>query len=208
MVLSELGIELASPEACFQAASKEECFLELLTWRNKMHDTTRPMTILSAVETFADSNAVPNGILASVAHLSVFNMFTIIHALYLQVYRLETAGSRLLNAAEIQHIARALHRWKELWPSQSRDEEMVKLAEKDCDPWTSWRSIGFIRHAPEYWLLAHLTLEKLKNRFEAHTGRVCARTVVCEDDDMQETKALLAQFKSGGVGMQSISERS
>lgn len=74
MVLSELDVEIHSPESCYQAESAEECFVWLKTWRETLSsDCTR--TIKSSVKVLCrDDLDLKN----EFSHFSVLNMFTVI----------------------------------------------------------------------------------------------------------------------------------
>lgn len=201
MVLSELTMGLSSPEACFQAPSKEECYIELKNWRAKVGETVTALTVISVVEALSSTDAATTRHMRDMfSHLSILNMFTLIHVLYLQVFHLETSGRRCLSSTEVEHIATALHQWGQLWPSFSRDIELIKDTQETCDASISWQSVGFIRYAPEYWLLTRLTLEDIRRRPEAHHRQSPTRVFLCEDDDMAEAKALITQLKSTSGG--------
>ncbi|KAF2855295.1 hypothetical protein T440DRAFT_504721 [Plenodomus tracheiphilus IPT5] len=214
MVLSELTIDMCSPESCFQASSKQECFIELKTWRSRMGivtnnsrtTTTTNLTIFSAVEALRDEHAMATPQLcAAFSHLSVLNMFTIVHALYLQVYRLETSATTSLNTAETAPIATALRQWKEVWPSATRDAELADLADKERRTATLWQRVGFIRHVPEYWLVAWLTLVRIEERGRgldagaAEKGGAWLSGRGWEDEDMGEVRGVIAGFRRGKV---------
>ncbi|KAL6705436.1 hypothetical protein ACN47E_006701 [Coniothyrium glycines] len=204
MVLSELAIEMSSPELCFRAGSKEECFIELKTWRSKLSNYNISPTILSVVEALSDDSLTSGVDMRTIlTHLSILNMFTIVHALYLQVFRLQTSGSRALNEIEIRSIATALRNWKESWPSPCRDEELSEFTHKNNDGPTSWQRVGFIKHAPEYWLLTQLTLEKLKRRSPPCNDIAQHTTLGGKDDDMFETKLLIAELRSASMSSSS-----
>jgi hypothetical protein len=198
MTFSELDIELASPESCFQALTKEECFVELKTWRSKSGFDNKSLTIRTAVETLSDPSTMMTGsILQAFSHLSVLNMFTLVHALYLQVYHIQTSGIRLLDTAH--PVAVALKQWMNLWSSSSRDAELINVVHKGSQISTAWQTIGFIKHAPEYWLLIHLSLQKGMNATILPSSPVQGAITRREDVDMGEAKSLIAELKSVGV---------
>jgi hypothetical protein len=83
-------------------------------------------------------------------------MFTLISALYAETHRLQ--NSLVQQQPRDSPLAVALQQWKDLWPSRSRDEELAGL--KQSEYTTHAPPVGFIRHAPEYWLFTHLVLER------------------------------------------------
>lgn len=202
MALSELVMEMSSPEACFQASSKEECFIELKAWRSRMgvDATNKNLTILNAVNVLHDSAIMATPTMRrTFSHLSVLNMFTIIHALYLQVYRFETSAIASLGPAETAPITNALWHWQDLWPSQARDAELADLAGKENGVSTMWQRSGFIKYAPEYWLAAHLTLERILKHNTAAAVQVSGSILDGEDGDMVEVQRLIAGVRDGSA---------
>jgi hypothetical protein len=198
MTFSELLIELASPESCFQAQTKEECFVELKTWRNRSGLGNKSLTIRKAVQLISDpAMAATDSTLQVFPHLSVLNMFTLVHALYLQVHHVQNSGVRSLNTTN--PIKTALRQWKDLWSSASRDEELIGVMGKESQVSTAWQAIGFIKHAPEYWLLIHLSLRK-ESAASAMISSPSSRDIAMyEDADMYEAKSLIAELKTVDV---------
>jgi hypothetical protein len=99
-------------------------------------------------------------------------------------FRLETS---IIYDEAVARIQAGLDNWKELWPSPTRDEELM-----------SYRTlfdgneafVGFMRYAPEYWLFTRLTLEGRKNSTMEERSSVAR----CEDTDMTHLKQLLRSF--------------
>jgi hypothetical protein len=198
IAFSELVIELASPESCFWAPTKEECFVELKTWRSKSGLGNQRLTIRSAVEALSDPSIMMTGsTLQTFSHLSVLNMFTLVHALYLQVYHIQTSGVRASNTTNYVKIA--LKQWKNLWSSYSRDAELIDVVHKESQISTAWQTIGFVKHAPEYWLLIHLLLQKESNASTTRSSAALGIITRHEDIDMGEAKSLIAELKSVAI---------
>lgn len=200
MALSELAIEMSSPESCFQASSREECFIQLKAWRERLGVDAKNFTLLSAVNALCDNTimATPS-IRCRFAHLSVLNMFTIIHALYLQVYSLETSAITALDISGVTLITNALRNWQQSWPSQTRDAELVDLLGKESDLSTMWQRVGFMRYAPEYWLIAYSTLKKICTRNHVGSSRDSETGVSVGYGDMIEARRLIDELRSGTV---------
>jgi hypothetical protein len=196
MTVSELVMELASPEPCFQARSREECFIELRTWRCRSGLGSQRLTILTAIEALSDPAKLAAGSARQVySQLSVLNMFTLVHALYLLVHHLQTTGIQASYAKDTNPVAIALKQWKHLWSSDSRDTELIDLTFKESQASTAWQSIGFIKHAPEYWLLAHLSLQKLTKRSAGASTTSIGMVGSCEDINMREAQSLISEAK-------------
>lgn len=87
-------------------------------------------------------------------------------------------------------LRRGLHNWKRLWPSHIRDLELSQSF-AHSDP-NRWKTLGFVRHAPEYWLLTSWVLEQ-------STGR-CPQSVQVnspanEDPDMKQLNGLIVELR-------------
>lgn len=200
MAFSELVMELSSPESCFQAQTKEECFIELKSWRGRSGLRSNNLTVIEAVEALSNPTRMETGTYRRIfANLSILNMFTLVHALYLQLHHLQISGLRSSDATIAFPLNVALTQWQKLWSSPSRDAELADMTRKTNDVSTAWQSIGFIKHAPEYWLLAHLSLQKLQGSLNP-TAATAAITR-CEDIDMGGAKVLIAEFKNTAVGL-------
>ncbi|KAF2019976.1 hypothetical protein BU24DRAFT_489824 [Aaosphaeria arxii CBS 175.79] len=156
MLLREMVIDLATPEACFQAGSAEECFVELRSWRHSLYPS-RILTLVDVVRSIC-SEETSREIEHLLARASTLNMFTIIIALYSLVSQVE---SSLVVTVDDSSLRNGLERWNTFWPSSARQEEIEK-GNMDYD--SSWRRIGFMRHAPEFWLISQLKLDRLSKQ--------------------------------------------
>ncbi|KAG9189975.1 hypothetical protein G6011_06843 [Alternaria panax] len=200
MAPSELVIEMSSPESCFQASSSEECFAELKAWRERMGVNATNLTILGAVNALCNNKiiAMPTTRRAF-AHLSVLNMFTFIHALYLQVYSIETSATNGLDVARTTPVANALRNWQQSWPSQTRDAELVDLLRKESDLSTMWQRIGFMRYAPEYWLIAYSSLKKIYTRNNKRSSQISIATIDVGHGHMIDARRLISELRSEDI---------
>jgi len=200
MALSELVMEMSSPESCFQASSKEECFIELKVWRKRVGIDATNLTILSAVNALCDNAIMAKPTIhRAFAHLSVLNMFTIIHALYLQVYGLETCAVTALNMVRMAPITNGLRNWQQSWPSETRDAELVDLLGRESDSSTMWQRIGFMRYAPEYWLIAYSTLKKIYKWNDNRSTQISETAGSVGYGDMIEARRLITELRSGTI---------
>ncbi|KAL2202343.1 hypothetical protein CC79DRAFT_1338399 [Sarocladium strictum] len=179
---SELVMDLASPEACFRAQSAEECFVALKVWRDGLVDC-KITTVSTAITAICSGHIPPSGI-KLFERLSVLNMFTLVSVLYSMSFRLETS---IIYDEVVTRIQAGLDNWKELWPSPTRDEELMSYRTIFDD---SEAFVGFMRYAPEYWLFTRLTLEGTKNSTMEERSSVAR----CEDTDMAHLKHLLRSF--------------
>jgi hypothetical protein len=197
MTFSDLVMELASPESCFQAQSKEECFIEVKTWRSRSGLGDNNLTIRTAVEILSDRIPMAaSSYRQAFSHLSLLNMFTLVHALYLQVHHLQTSGIQSVITTKTNPVTNALRNWKDLWSSPSRDAELIDVMDKESQNGTAWQSIGFIKHAPEYWLLMYLSLQRSSHRSLSTANSTLDTITRGEDIDMDGAKSLIAELKT------------
>ncbi|OAL52555.1 hypothetical protein IQ07DRAFT_376207 [Pyrenochaeta sp. DS3sAY3a] len=189
--LSETSIDLTTPESCFQASSPASCLPLLRDWRSVCSSTcsstststsTLPtavgaLTMLRVLESLYTTPPHAEHSLTPVfAQMSVLNMFTLISAIYSQTFVLETALSSLSSpfpssftttstSPVTAHLSAALSHWAHLWPSPTRDAELARLGNGvGLDAAMArdyWRRVGFVRHAPEYWLLTRCVVDRL-----------------------------------------------
>lgn len=78
-----------------------------------------------------------------------------------------------------------------LWPSHVRDVELMKTS-PDSSPY-GWTRVGFMRHAPEYWLLAQLFLNEIHDQTNDAESE---SDIAWEDHDMSRVRALVSQTQS------------
>jgi hypothetical protein len=192
-------MEMSSPESCFQASSKEKCFVELKAWRERMGIDATNMNVLSAVIALCDNVIMTTPAMRhTFANLSVLNMFTIVHALYLQVYSLENSAMTAPDTTRMTSVENALRNWQQSWPSHTRDMELVDLLGKESDLSTMWQRIGFMRYAPEYWLIAYSTVKKMYKQKDG-ISRVSETAITVGNHDMIEARRLIAELRSGAI---------
>lgn len=192
-------MEMSSPESCFQASSKEECFNELKAWRERIDIDAANLNVLSAVLALCDNAIMTTPAMRrAFAHLSVLNMFTIVHALYLQVYSLENSAMTAPDTTRMISVENALRNWQRSWPSHTRDMELVDLLGKESDLSTMWQRIGFMRYAPEYWLIAYSTVKKIYKQNDG-ISRISETAITVGNQDMIEARRLIAELRSGAI---------
>lgn len=159
------------------------------------------LNISTAVEALCDPKAITPGTLQQAfVHLSVLNMFTMISALYMLTFSLETSLPYTIRAAETMSVQTGLQHWKELWPSTTRDAELTGMAYQNSSALHSWKRVGFIRHAPEYWLLTHLILDRMLKRTHNLTSTLNSTVNInrvgnCEQGEMTQINTLISKLQ-------------
>ncbi|KAL6364281.1 hypothetical protein LRP88_02200 [Fusarium phalaenopsidis] len=113
MVIQEMAMHMAWPEALFQAATADECAQQLQVWLRRSALTN--MTVRDAVNIFCNNNIEPN-IRVQFADLGPLNLFTIVSGINM------------------------------------------------------WKRIGFMRHSPEFWLLATVVVDRISSTSDMRWG--------------------------------------
>lgn len=157
------------------------------------------LNVLSAVIALCD-NAIMRtpAMRRTFAHLSVLNMFTIVHALYLQVYSLANSSMTAPDTTRMTSVENALRNWQKSWPSHMRDMELADVLGKESDLSTMWQRIGFMRYAPEYWLIAYSTVKKMYKQNDG-ISRISETAITDGNHDMIEARRLIAELRSGAI---------
>jgi hypothetical protein len=108
-------------------------------------------------------------------------------------------------------IHTGLDNWKMLWITRFNLNlsENSKMQSFDVG---MWKRPGFMRHAPEFWLLARLFLERLstENTASDFTGNTVSPAslsgglVKYDESDMSQVKSLIYDFKHKLQGCVSV----
>ncbi|KAL7622130.1 hypothetical protein AAE478_007632 [Parahypoxylon ruwenzoriense] len=173
MVIKEMDMHMAWPEAIFQAATSAECAQEVQKWLLRCAPICN-ITTRETVESFCKSSLGPN-IRRCFADMGPLNLFVIVSgtevpwaAFHTLVFQQQ--NSSLCNAGQLQAIRYALHNWKLAWETYSSEFSSSPphdlLNEVEPSPGNMWRRIGFMRHSPEYWLLASLLVSRLSHNID------------------------------------------
>ncbi|KAK4949702.1 hypothetical protein LTR10_011543 [Elasticomyces elasticus] len=164
MVIREMQISTAKPEACFQAMTAEECFHSLA--QEQQDDALQPLKLLdfaSAFELLYRSH-VDDALSTTLADLGPLNLFAMTSALHSLIFHHQSSFS---CQGSLTGIQQALQNWKMVWNiyitrlSETQRHSPVTSSMDDLALDDMWRRVGFTRHASEYWLLAKLMVDRL-----------------------------------------------
>ncbi|OAP55566.1 hypothetical protein AYL99_10539 [Fonsecaea erecta] len=169
MVIREMKMNAAYPEACFQAMTAEECFKILQHRHQHQHQgisLLRPNVaddFTSAFELLYRTD-LDDDVRLALADLGPLNLFAMTSALHSLIFHHQSSFSCQGSLDPIQH---ALESWRRVWHvylTRFSRESPHCTVECDIDrlePDELWRRVGFMRHANEYWYLANLMVERL-----------------------------------------------
>lgn len=76
MVVSELKMDVACPESCFQAESAQECFQNIRGWAQTRFWKNR-ISVVSVVRRVCQ-NMIDDGLVQEYSHLGTLNLFTMV----------------------------------------------------------------------------------------------------------------------------------
>ncbi|PTD06354.1 hypothetical protein FCULG_00011714 [Fusarium culmorum] len=185
MVIKEMSMHMASPEAVFQASSSAECYQELCNWQSRAVPICS-ITFRQVVEIFCKS-PIPDGMQRYFADLGPLNLFAVVSGMF----RVVQAGALLIGNTslpclvvsspklirghdQLQAVYNALSNWKMVWETYSDELSFssphVMVDKENVSPVDLWRRVGFMRHSPEYWLLAKLLVDRLSTPIETMTN--------------------------------------
>ncbi|KAL2795184.1 hypothetical protein BJX66DRAFT_350761 [Aspergillus keveii] len=164
MVIKEMKINTAVPEACFQALTADECFEQLQLFLPPESPYWK-VSLCSAFQTLCKNNLAVSARdgLASLGPLNLFVLASAIHSLIFQ-YRNSWDSLQLLPP-----IHNALNNWKSIWQQFTASlvpgmSPHVTVDHDNLQPDTMWKRVGFCSYCPEYWLLANLMTDMLTAR--------------------------------------------
>ena len=83
MVIKEMTMHLASPEAAFQAISSDECFRQLYTWQSRS-GLIRGITFREVVESFCRSS-ITGVTQQCFADLGPLNLFAVVSGMFRKI---------------------------------------------------------------------------------------------------------------------------
>ncbi|KAK4039005.1 hypothetical protein C8A01DRAFT_16967 [Parachaetomium inaequale] len=160
MVIKEMKMHMASPDACFQAATAEECIDQIHRW---MPPTSLFPSLLlrEAIENLCLDTLTPESI-QQYSQLGPLNLFAMVSAIHYMIFQHQN-----LFAVEGQlvPIRNGLRNWIGIWEKYAEVPSSLSphgVLQEECPvPGLMWKRIGFVRFSPEYWLLGSLLTDRL-----------------------------------------------
>ncbi|KPM40754.1 hypothetical protein AK830_g5821 [Neonectria ditissima] len=192
MMMPELNIDLICPDACFEANSAQECFVLLLDSTKRREGQPR-LKISTALELLCRTEGSDY---RKLQHLGVLNMFTIVTALNYLIFHFQ---SSLADLSQSKPVDVGLSRWISLWYQSECQNELKLRGMQPCQD--MWKRVGFMQHAPEYFLLARILLDRWKLQHDgcnrslamwAHTQQPVCTTY--DESEMNQFRELIRGF--------------
>ncbi|KAG7428558.1 Aryl-alcohol dehydrogenase [Fusarium oxysporum f. sp. raphani] len=162
MVIKEMSMHMAFPEAAFQASTSTECARELQNWHLRS-TPLRNITFREVVESFC-GRSFSNDMRRLFADLGPLNLFAVVSAFHALIFQHQNSFG---GHDQLQAVRNALDNWKSAWETYSDEFSFspphVMVDRHNVATENLWRRVGFMRHSPEYWLLGKLLVDRLSS---------------------------------------------
>ncbi|KAF4428780.1 C2H2 transcription factor [Fusarium acutatum] len=160
MVIKEMSMHMAFPEAAFQASTSTECARELQNWHLRS-TLLQNITFREVVERFC-GKPFSNDMRRLFADLGPLNLFAVVSAFHALIFQHQNSFG---GHDQLQAVRNALDNWKSAWETYSDEFSFspphVMVDRHNVATENLWRRVGFMRHSPEYWLLGKLLVDRL-----------------------------------------------
>ncbi|KAK3495815.1 hypothetical protein B0T13DRAFT_530519 [Neurospora crassa] len=163
MVIKEMRMHMASPEAVFQAPTAEKCLEEIYQWMpssSPICNTLLRDVLENVIGTTLDADTLQR--LARLGPLNLFVVVSVFHSMIFQHQNLFGVEGQLVP------IRNGLDNWITIWElwcdHWSSTPPHCMAASDNLTPANMWKRIGFIRCSAEYWLLGSLLTDRIARK--------------------------------------------
>ncbi|KAJ5673093.1 hypothetical protein N7507_002220 [Penicillium longicatenatum] len=193
MLISELRMDVACPEACFQAESAAECLGCLRVWAGTRFWKNR-LSVVSVVRRICQS-PIEDALVHEFSQLGTFNLFTVVQAIHSLMFHLHNS---LVFESTLAPVQTGLENWRQIWIERvPEDEGMPDTAHN------LWKQVGFLRRASEFWHLARIMADKIMSTshddddFEVNT-----KLSKYDQTDMEDVNGLIKEYRMWNLGVE------
>ncbi|KAL4967563.1 transcription factor domain-containing protein [Aspergillus stella-maris] len=200
MVVSELKMEMACPEACFQAESPEGCFIALKQWQ-RTDFWRQNLSIAALVKKICQKDLSP-GSVDECAKMGSLNLFTAVQSLHSLTFHLQNS---LIFESTLVPIKTGLENWRKIW--ERREPEDLHIPDT-AD--MLWKKVGFISYSPEFWHLARILVDRIKDESDPDTADVAVSNndsgstseagTRYDHTDMKDLNGLIMEYRRMSLG--------
>ncbi|KAL2812595.1 hypothetical protein BJX63DRAFT_240655 [Aspergillus granulosus] len=152
MVVSELKMEVACPEACFQADSADECFRLLKEWEATIFWRKR-LSITSVLKNICQTELTSSAV-DEYSQMGSLNLFTAVQTLHSLTFHLRNS---IIFESTLLPLKTGLENWRRIWNQREAEDKYVP-----DHPDQIWKKVGFISYSPEFWHLARIIVERIE----------------------------------------------
>ncbi|KAL2826448.1 hypothetical protein BDW59DRAFT_160968 [Aspergillus cavernicola] len=195
MVVSELKMEMACPEACFQAESAEECFRAMKEWETTMFWRQR-LSIVAVVKSICQKDLASLSV-DEFCRMGSLNLFTVVQALHSLTFHLQNS---IIFQSTLLPVKTGLENWRRIW--NKREEEDKNIPDHVG---MLWKKVGFINYSPEFWHLARIIVETIRddNAIDGDEGSsttVGQARIRYDHTDMTDVNGLIMEYRRLSLG--------
>ncbi|KAJ5381795.1 uncharacterized protein N7496_004223 [Penicillium cataractarum] len=197
MVVSELKMDVACPESCFQAESAQECNKNLRTWAVTRFWKKR-ISVVSVVRRVCQS-IIDDDLVQEYSFIGTFNLFTMVQAIHSLMFHLHNS---LVFESTLAPVQTGLENWRRIWCERVPED----LGLPDT-PENLWKQVGFLRQASEFWQLARIMADEImsttngcedENDEEEERSKALSRY---DHTDMGDVNGLIMQYRRLNLGV-------
>ncbi|GIJ85676.1 hypothetical protein Asppvi_004537 [Aspergillus pseudoviridinutans] len=193
MVVSELKMDMACPEACFQADTATECFYALREWEGTIFWSER-LSVAGFVRRICQGELDDLSVL-EFSKMGTLNLFTTVQALHSLTFYLQNS---LVFESTLAPVQTGLENWRRIWNARQPEDKDIP-----DEPQSIWKKIGFVRYAPEFWHLARIIVARIiaspsDEQCPLPTERGLARF---DHTDMRDINGLIMEYRQLNLGV-------
>ncbi|KAE8154120.1 hypothetical protein BDV25DRAFT_136266 [Aspergillus avenaceus] len=185
MMVSELKMDMACPEQCFQAESATGCFTALNQWKDSIFWRER-LSVYTMVRRICQSS-LSDHLVHEYSRMGTLNLFTIVQSLHSLTFHLRNS---IIFDSTLAPVRTGLSNWRRIWNERDPEDRYTP-----DHPHTIWKKIGFVRYAPEFWHLARIMVDRIQSESDEHSP-LSGTTESCRyDTDMMDVNDLIMQYR-------------
>jgi hypothetical protein len=168
IVIRELEMDLVCPELCFQAENEKDCLQHIRTWTSNPH-WKKDVSVFTAINAFQHKD-MNDSTRIFYSQTGILNLYAIAASIHSITFHMRLAFGGSFDAAPLENM---IANWKTVW--MSRNDSSAGYTSSDISTNSrpmnhapnDWRRAGFMKHAPEVWLLSKRLLELIQS-YERH----------------------------------------
>lgn len=186
-------MDMACPEACFQADTATECFRTLREWERSIFWSER-LSVAGVVRRICQRQLDDHSVL-EFSKMGTLNLFTIVQALHSLTFHLQNS---LVFESTLAPVQTGLENWRRIWNARQPEDKDIP-----DEPQSLWKKIGFVRYAPEFWHLARIIVARIiasasDEQCPLPTERALHRF---DHTDMRDINGLITEYQQLNLGV-------
>ncbi|KAE8396314.1 hypothetical protein BDV23DRAFT_177855 [Aspergillus alliaceus] len=188
MVVSELQMDMACAEECFQAGSATECFTAFKAWKKSILWCDK-LSVSGVVRRLCQGS-LDDHLVLEFSRMGTLNMFTIVQSLHLLTFNLQNS---LIFESTFTPVQSGLENWRRIWNQRIPEDRYTPDR-----PQTIWKKIGFVRYAPEFWHLARIIVARMQSVSldeDQSPSRTRAELSRYDHTDMVDVNGLIMEYR-------------